>query len=86
MKRLPPSVPVDVATDHRQRLVALRDRLGAELKTASTAYIAGIARQLQSVLNELANLHAAGPGSDIDRLKAKREARITEASKRAPNG
>lgn len=85
-KRLSPPSPSTDSTDHRQRLTALRDRLTTELETASSAYVAGIARQLQSVLNELAQLRVSGPGSEIDNLRAKREDRIAAATKRAPSG
>ena len=40
-------------TDHAARLTALRDRLTDDLDVAQVAYVAGIARQLQAILDEL---------------------------------
>lgn len=80
IQRLSPSTSDDAAADHRRRLVMLRNRLEKELKTATTAYVAGIARQLQAVLNELATMRDpdAEP-SHLDMLVARRDARRAAA-------
>ncbi len=72
------TVPAEAAQDHRDRLAALRDRLTAELDEAPAAYLAGIARQLQAVLNELASLPdpARDAESPIEVIRRKREERL----------
>ena len=70
-------IPDALAPDHTARLMALRDRLTDELATAPTAYVAGIARQLQAVLAVL----AAAPDptatpSEVDEIDARRAARL----------
>jgi hypothetical protein len=72
-----PVPPTDPNGDHRARLVALRDRLTAELDAGpSAAAVAALARQLQAVLAELAAMpdpHAKP--SPIDEIVRRREER-----------
>ena len=77
---LPSTTTAAVAADHRVRLLALRDRLTDELDAAPTAYTAGIARQLQAVLGELASLpDPAAEVSPVDQLAARARARRAAA-------
>ena len=73
-----PTIVLDL--DHRQRLVALRDRIDAELAAHPTsAAVAALARQLQSVLSELASLpdpDAAPTGLEL--LQRRRAARLDD--------
>ena len=65
------------ADDHRLRLVALRDRLTAELDDRPTAAaVAALARQLQAVLAELSLMPDPDrPASALELLQARRSAR-----------
>ena len=69
------SIPASAVDDHRQRLQSLRDRLTEEVATANERNIAGIARQLQSVLEALAQLPTPDPDSALDKLIARQAAR-----------
>ena len=73
-----PTIVVDL--DHRQRLVALRDRLDLELAANPTsAAVAALARQLQAVLAELASLpdpDAAPTG--LEMLQRRHAARLDD--------
>jgi hypothetical protein len=69
------TTPDDRRTDHRARLLALRDRLTAELDTAPPAYLASIARQLQAVLRDLAAMPDPDAPDLVAELRARREAR-----------
>ena len=64
--------------DHRARLLALRDRLTSQIETAPVAYVAALARQLQSVLGALAELPATASGP-VAQLKAAQVARLEAA-------
>lgn len=76
----PPTITDPAAVDeHRARLVALRDHLTAALGTASERNLAPIARQLQAVLAELAQLPDPKPNDFIAHLQAKRAARMQES-------
>lgn len=77
-RKQPQPVPLDAVADHRERLTRLRDRLTTELDTAPPAYLAGLARQLQAVLNELASLPdpARDAESPIEAIRRRREARL----------
>ena len=72
---LSPSIPSSNLNDHRKRLESLRDRLTEEVATANERNIAGIARQLQSVLEALAQLPTPDPDSALDKLIARQAAR-----------
>lgn len=69
--------PTEPSDDHRARLIALRDRLTAELDAGpSSAAVAALARQLQSVLSELAAMtERVGPDA-LEALAAQRTARL----------
>ena len=68
--------PPAALDEHRARLLALRDKLTAELASAPSQYVAGIARQLQAVLGELL-LQADSPEpSALDRLAMRRKERL----------
>ncbi len=68
---------VTAVADHRQRLLDVRDKLTAALDEAAPAYLAGIARQLQSVLSELAALDDPDAEPDLaERLKQQRLDRL----------
>jgi hypothetical protein len=69
--------PTEPTDDHRDRLTALRDRLTAELDAGpSSAAVAALARQLQSVLSELAAMtERIGPDA-LEALTAQRAARL----------
>ena len=73
-----PTIVVDL--DHRQRLVALRDRLDLELAANPTsAAVAALARQLQAVLAELAAMpDPDAPATALELLQARRAARLDE--------
>jgi hypothetical protein len=73
-----PPVTTDTAAlaDHRTRLEALRDRLTAALDSATDRNLAPIARQLQHVLDGLAQLPSDGPPDAVALLAAKRSARL----------
>ena len=62
--------------DHRTRLLAIRDRLTAELATAPAAYVASISRQLQLVLGELLLQPSNEQPSELDRLIMRRRDRL----------
>lgn len=66
--------------DHRRRLIDLRDRLDLELAAHPTsAAVAALARQLQSVLAELSSLpDPDAPATAIEMLQARRAARLDE--------
>ncbi|NBV43100.1 hypothetical protein EBR96_10095, partial [bacterium] len=66
----------DSRTDHRTRMLALRDRLTVELDTAPPAYVASIARQLQAVLKELAGMPDPDAPDLAAELRARRDARL----------
>jgi hypothetical protein len=69
------SVAEAALADRRAALVALRDKLAADLDVAAVQYVAALARQLQSVLSELDSLPNAEAVSRVDELKAKRAKR-----------
>lgn len=73
-----PSTPVEKLDEHRRRLIALRDKLTAEIEIAQTPYVASLARQLQSVLEALATLPEPG-STGLAQLKAQQAARMAEA-------
>jgi len=74
---IPPEAPPDVYIDHRNRLIALRDRLTEQLDVSPVAYTAGIARQLQSVLNELSTMRDPEAKPDrVEELRERRRARL----------
>jgi hypothetical protein len=66
--------------DRRAVLVALRDKLAADVDDAAVQYVAALARQLQSVLSELDSLPDAEAVSLVDDLKAKRAKRRAAAT------
>ena len=80
-RRVTPPTITDPAAidDHRARLTALRDRLTAALEVATDRNLAPIARQLQSVLDALAQLPDPKPNDFIAHLQAKRAARMQES-------
>lgn len=70
------TVSADRDPDHRARLIGVRDRLTTELATAPAAYVAGIARQLQAVLNEVASMRdPQRPPTSLENLQARYAAR-----------
>ncbi len=78
----PPSSSDAARQDHRARLVSLRDRLTPELEAAPPASVAGLARQLQAVLNELATMaDPTAPPSTLDAIVASRNARRQDAAR-----
>ena len=74
------TVTTTAAADHHRRLLELRDKLTVELDTAPPAYIAGISRQLQNVLTELAAMpDPDAPASPLEALAARGRARRAAA-------
>lgn len=78
---MPPRKPVthhnlrtapDVDPDHRDRLISLRDVLTERIADAPVAYVAGLARQLQAVLDELSSMPEPRPESTVERIAARR--------------
>lgn len=66
--------------DFRQRLEVLRDQLTEQMLTAQPAYAAGIARQLQSVLDALHRLPPVDPDEGpLAALQASHAARLAAA-------
>ena len=78
--------PTGSSSDHRERLITLRDRLTAELDLGpSAAAVAALARQLQAVLERLASMAAPeGPNSDagpsLEVFRQRRAARRVDVS------
>ena len=76
-----PQAPVGAAvessdtSDHRARLVALRDLLGARLLDAAHRDTAPLAARYQAVMAELAAMPASAKGSTLDDLTARRASR-----------
>jgi len=68
--------------DRRQSLVAIRDRLAAELTTAEGSAVATLAKELRAVLAEIDNLPAVGV-SKVDQLAARRKARVAGGASRS---
>ena len=74
-----------VLADHRARLVALRDKLTADLDDAPVAYTAAIARQLQAVLNELATMSDPdAPPSSLAELQGRARTRLAAEGRTPP--
>jgi hypothetical protein len=69
------SVAEAALADRRAALVALRDKLAADVDVAEVQYVAALARQFQSVLSELDSLPDGEAVSRVDDLKAKRAKR-----------
>ena len=65
--------------DRRRALVAMRDRLAADMDVASPMVVAQIAARLQAVLGEIDSLPDTGKVSLVDDLASKRRARVAEA-------
>lgn len=85
-KRPTPTPPPTAAEDHLARLIDLRNRLTGELNESPPAYVAGIGRQLQAVLREIANLAPPPADSVVDRLRARRAQKEAEWAARAAEG
>jgi len=75
-KTAPTQTPPAALDEHRNRLVALRDKLTDELATAPPQYVAGIARQLQAVLAELLLQPNNAEPSALDLLIQRRRDRL----------
>lgn len=72
--------PTDAVEDHRARLLELRDQLTERMAAASPAYTAGIARQLQAVLDALLKLPAPRTEpSPLEALRQRHVDRLAEA-------
>lgn len=69
-----PREPAETS-DHRTRLVALRDLLEGRLLEAATRDTAPLAARYQAVLAELAAMPAPAKGSTLDDLTARRASR-----------
>jgi hypothetical protein len=71
----------DVAAtgDRRATLVAMRDKLAADMDEAPPAVVAQIAARLQSVLNEIDGIAAEGEIDLADQLAQRRLDRIAAA-------
>lgn len=69
--------------DRRRALVALRDKLAAEIDVAPSTVVAQLAGQLTKVLAELDELPTAGKVSTLDELE-KRRADRKSASESEP--
>ena len=80
---VPEVVPASLADavasgDRREALVALRDELARRLATAERD-VPGLARQLQSVLRDIAELPAPAERSTLDEIASRRAARRAAA-------
>lgn len=78
-RQFTPPPPGDPAAlrEHRERLIALRDRLTAASEVAADRYLAALAGQLLSVLDALAQLPALDPPRDfVAELQARRAERL----------
>lgn len=64
----------------REQLEALRDVLAVNLETAPHSAVAGISRELQSVLRELESLVTTREGSKVDELARRRKERRATAT------
>ena len=82
-----PLLEVVAGGDHRASLEALRDTLAVALTGAESANVASLAKQLQAVLRELAELPPPVTETNpVDDLNAKRAARRAAASSGGPPG
>jgi hypothetical protein len=72
-----------VGVDRRSALVALRDKLAADIDQAGVQYVAPLVRQLQSVLSEIDRLPNDGEVNPVDELKAKRTKRRSTAANKS---
>lgn len=75
------SLPEDVSGGSRRAaLVAIRDRVAAELEEAAGRDVAALSRELRAALAELDSLPAERGESDVDQLAAKRSKRQRRAA------
>jgi hypothetical protein len=67
---------------HREALVAMRDKLAADMDLAEPAVVAQISGRLQAVLDRIAELDSAAPPevSEVDELLARRAASGSQSS------
>lgn len=67
------------ANDRRLTLVAMRDKLAADMDAAPPAVVAQIAGRLSAVLAEIDALPVTGKVSGLDELAARRSDRLAKA-------
>jgi hypothetical protein len=70
--------------DRRMALVALRDKLAAEIDVAPSTVVAQLAGQLTKVLAELEALPVTGKVSTLDELEKRRKDRLAAAEPDVP--
>ena len=66
--------------DRYRGLVALRDRLAADLEGLDARYVAPVAKQLADVIREIDSLPQSREASTVDDLTSRRKARRAAAS------
>ena len=70
--------------DRRATLIAMRDKLAADMDIAPAAVVAQIAGRLSVVLAEIESIAEPGKVSKFDELEQRRKDRIAAADKSKP--
>jgi hypothetical protein len=70
--------------DRRATLIAMRDKLAADMDEAPPAVVAQIAGRLSAILVELSEMAAPGKVSSLDELDKRRQDRIATPTDSEP--
>lgn len=73
------SVESEAAKGFREGLIAMRDKLAADMDLAEPSVVAQVAGRLQAVLKELDGLSGEVKGSDVDEIAKRRQNRLATA-------